>query len=543
MLAARQIESNNTLGVDAQLELFNIENSIELKDTIFDKIHENSQGFITSAYKDQNTKRKFFSRHFKKNDFKMRKEDSYFSINTFITTKRTKANLYEYTSCFIDLDCEKSGYSKEKMMYILETEIFDYEILRPSLVVDSGHGYYLIWQLDKTVPARTIKNELNYKVFRFWNKIQHGLYLKLKQYGADPQALDCVRVLRNTETENCKDKYEKHEVSLVRDYNVKYSLGDIANEVLVHEDDFKIMLEEQDEINRKKQQHLKVIKNNKAKKKSNYNLKTVNSNRVRDLKRSVKMRKNNKAGKRKRELILFLYRYHACHVYGPLTALAKMHDLNSEFNEPLLDAEQLTDSAERAFFESKETIYTQVGDLKHRTGYNYKTETIIEALELTDEEQSEMITLCNPELKKANKNENERRGRRNKRNLTKRDQSKINKIYICHKLKKVNKSNSEIVKLSKMTKATVSKYLKLDCPSSELVDIKAMHKKFPEMLYTLRGVLTSPQEKCTELQQRISNVLSGALQPLVELVHRVSFQPLIVWDGTHRLPFLLQGVP
>ena len=111
-----------------------------------------------------------------------------------------------------------------------------------------------------------------------------------------------------------------------------------------------------------------------------------------------------------REVILFLYRYYLCTFTEDLTkALNDVLELNNMFTQPLKENEVIkaTRSAEKCYLDK----------IKE---YKYKNDTLIELLEISEEEQTYMTTIIS-------KAEYKRRKRiRNKKNY---DSAKVKKNY------------------------------------------------------------------------------------------------------------------
>ena len=97
--------------------------------------------------------------------------------------------------------------------------------------------------------------------------------------------------------------------------------------------------------------------------------------------------------KGQRELILFLYRYYLCYFTEDVDkSLNDTLELNSMFKQPLSEKEviRVTKSAEKVYKD-------QTKD------YKYQNETLINLLEISDEEQKEMITIIDNEEYKRRK--------------------------------------------------------------------------------------------------------------------------------------------
>ena len=120
--------------------------------------------------------------------------------------------------------------------------------------------------------------------------------------------------------------------------------------------------------------------------------------RIQDIIKLCELREYDLKGHR--EIILFLYRYYLCTFTEDLTkALNDVLELNNMFRQPLKENEAIkaTRSAEKCYLDK----------IKE---YKYKNDTLIELLEISEEEQTYMTTIIS-------KAEYKRRKRiRNKKN-------------------------------------------------------------------------------------------------------------------------------
>ena len=99
--------------------------------------------------------------------------------------------------------------------------------------------------------------------------------------------------------------------------------------------------------------------------------------------------------------------------------------------------------------------------MRDKGGYWYKNETLIERLELTEEEQKHMKTIIGVRVKYDRNNERRSKVRRNEDGLTVREKQKQELINKVKELKLQGIKQIEIAKEVNITKGTVSKYLKL----------------------------------------------------------------------------------
>ena len=326
-----------------------------------DTLHSNSQGWITRAELNCGYKQW----HYKylellEQDFTA--ENVYVSLNTFYSTFRRVEYLKELNAQFIDLDCYNTKFTKEQIIMHLEEDYFNRTIPRPNLIIDSGRGLYLIWLINK-VPSKALP---------LWKAIEEYLYKQLKEFGADRTALDPTRVLRVPGSINSKSKTK---VTIIEEYDYIYDLREIQAEYLPS---------------------LQESKSKKSGRPSKINYifreRSLYYARIQDITKLCELRNYNLKGHR--ELILFLYRYYLCSFLEDVQkALEDVLELNSMFKYPLAENEVIraTRSAEKCY-------------LSKDKEYKYKNETLIELLEITEEEEMQMTTIISKREYKRRKN-------------------------------------------------------------------------------------------------------------------------------------------
>ncbi|MFY8264770.1 DNA-binding response regulator [Clostridium perfringens] len=347
------------------------------KRSYIDTIHSNSKGWITRSAIDEKGYSQWHYKYAELKSLDMSGENIYITLNTFYKPCRRLENIKELNTLFIDLDYYKTGKTRIQVLMDLEKNYFNQSIPVPNYVIDSGRGLYLIWLIN-AVPSKALP---------LWKAIQDYLYNQLKCFGADRQALDATRILRVPGSINSKSKTV---VNIVDEYEYIYDLREIQNG----------FLPELKPYEKKKGRPSKIN--------YIYRERSLYFGRIQDIIKLCELREYYLKGHR--EVILFLYRYYLCSFTEDIDkALNDVLELNSMFRQPLKESEVIraTRSAERCYLDKNKQ-------------YKYKNETLIELLEITEEEQKYMTIIISKEEYKRRENI---RGKKNY------DSEKAKKIY------------------------------------------------------------------------------------------------------------------
>ena len=324
-------------------------------------IHGNSDGWVTKA---KISDKGYKQWHYKYKDLielKFDEDNVYITLNTFYKTYRRIECIKELNALFIDLDTYKTGFTKDQILMNLNENYFKQSMPIPNFIIDSGRGLYLIW-LIKKVPSMALP---------LWKAVEEYFYKTLKEFGADRQALDATRILRVPGSFNSKTHTE---VKIIDNYDYLYELREIQNEYMPE-------LSEKAPVRRGRPKKVKYI----------YRERSLYHARILDIIKLCELREYDLKGHR--ELILFLYRYYLCYFTEDVEkALYDTLELNSMFRQPLSEKEvaRATKSAEKVYKDQNKD-------------YKYKNETLINLLEITDEEQKEMKTIISDEEYKIRK--------------------------------------------------------------------------------------------------------------------------------------------
>lgn len=393
-------------------------------------IHGNSKGWITKAEINGGA---FKQWHYKFNqllDIDFSKENTYLSLNTFYKTYRRIENLKELNCIHMDLDTYKTKFSKTQILMNLDHNYFGKIIPIPNLIIDSGRGLYLIWLIEP-VP---------YKALPLWKAVEEYIYSQLKEFGADRMALDPTRVLRvpgsiNSKSNTMVKTLETNEyIHKLREIQTEY-LPDIPK----HEKNKSL-------APKKKGRPKKVV--------YMFNERSLYLARITDLVKLCELRNYDLEGER--EMILFLYRYYLNYFFeDEQKALGDTLELNGMFVKPLptKEATKATESAEKVYKEKSKD-------------YKYKNETLIELLQIAEDEEKYMVTIISKkEVKRRNNEYNKNKYKeklKKEGKMTKQEELKVlrQKIKVLREKGLKNKEVSEALDIPLKTLKRHITYMK-----------------------------------------------------------------------------------
>lgn len=450
-------------------------------------LHSNDDGFIAIAAKRDKDWSQF---HYKEQELKdnIAKAISldanvYLSPNSFFRPIRKIENIRKLNALYIDVDF----YHVEKfkncdhvyMMNLINNEYFESGILpEPTFTVFTGKGLAYYWLIE---PCHV-------NVLPLWNVVQRYLLETLEEVGGDRKSIDSARVMRLAGSLHIENN--KRAKLYINDDKLIYKLDDLQAEYLpelspekeslgdrVHKRKHLTSEEYFEKIEAKKDKKPKVNKGKKVR--GLYNQLKLHYTRFMDLVKLQEKRNGycrNATGELvntgQREEMCFLYRYWYslyCNDYD--LALQNTLEFNQGFREPLPEEEvrKITESAVSAYEEwlqdSNEPDESKRGKkvgnrvYKHK-GYNYKNETLIKILNITEEEMKYLDTIISKSFKKEKKNFKERAARRNEEGLTKKQEEKKKVIEEVQKLNEQGYKQMDISIKLNMNQSQVSRHLK-----------------------------------------------------------------------------------
>lgn len=427
------------------------ENISEAK-TQINLIHEKDDGFITVAIKKE---KQWVQYHYKIEELKdnigklLSIEDIniYISPNSFYKPFRRIENVRKLNSLYIDLDYYKlekfKDLTSDQIIWQLEQDYFNVDVPEANFIVITGRGLAIYWLIEP-VP---------YKALPLWNAVQKYFLEKFKDIGGDAKSIDSARVMRLSGGVNQKSNKT---AKLLVYSDKRYVLKDIQREYLP-----KLTPYIDNPYYKKKGRKAKVI--------NYYNLYRLHYARLRDLVKLVELREGYcradnyelvKTGQR--EFICFLYRYlSCCYSKDFKKALEDTLEFNNSFVSPLSENEVIkaTKRAEKGY---EEWLNNSPNGIYKRGGYNYTNKSLIDKLNITEEEMKYLITIISKkEVKRRNNErtkESQKAKRRNKKGLTKREQAKLDKIEAIKELRDKGLTQREIAKKLGVDIRTVKRY-------------------------------------------------------------------------------------
>lgn len=360
-----------------------------------------TQGWITLAKKDPQT-HKFRQFHYKPDELaeqlsQWTDEDVYYSQNTFYKPQRRIDSIRQLRSLYVDLDVYNLGLKPEWVLGKLELEFFGKTIPDPNVVIFSGRGLVLIWNIEP----------LPYMAMPLWRAVENFFVQSLMAVGADAKASDPARIFRLPGTVNSKNHAT---VTAEYRHDFRYDIHDLQYEYLPE------LTPPSPRTKPKKGRKPKVL--------HLFNVFTLHQARAIDIARLVEIR-NGDVGPC-RELICFLYRYFTCcFTSDPDRALEETLDLNSEFVRPLSEKEvrTATKTAEKAWAAKSDAKANEAAKAMGYPGAGYclKNSKIIEWLDITPEEQQQLQTIISP-VEKRRRNTLAKREARRKAGVKPRDE-------------------------------------------------------------------------------------------------------------------------
>lgn len=360
------------------------------------------------------------------------KRDIYYTPNTFNSPiKRQRDYLWQLHRFYIDIDHKKGTRAIESFEVVgaIEQLVENKKIPEPTEYINSGRGIHVYWDIANC----------HIMLLDLWEKIENYLFNQVKEIEkdiknieVDKRATDPTRLLRLPGTINSKDNSKCYSM-LKREDNI-YNIFDLKKA---------------------------YIKPNKAykKNKSNIaylptkNLYTLNKSRLEDFKAIVSLRNGEVKGYRNTLIMFYSYHYR---LINEIT-VEELIDITKEFNKSFREPYKIRELISVCRSVNRTVKHFQEDESK---GYKFTNKYIIEALDISEQEQRKLLTIISTDEKYRRKNIKRNAARRNEEGLTSRQQAKKDRINSIVELKNQGYNQSKIAEKLGITRQAVSKLLK-----------------------------------------------------------------------------------
>lgn len=364
--------------------------------------------------------------------------NNYLSISTFKTGScRKEFNVKEVKRLFIDLDAHDNpiNYDEAKLLsdYMLDNWFDEYELPEPNYIIFSGRGLQVLftlngcddvdeWKRYQTALLNTCQELLK-------DLKEHSLSeASVVAIEHDPEIdilKDAARVHRVPDTINLKSNVEAK--LLYQNEDHVYTLNELNENYTAFSDENLVEKKEKKKTQKKTKSEpterdvdlsgidmgdkqivdpnfLKIIEN------------TIKP-RLFDLETLIRVR--NEAGiddgYRNNLIAIAIPTIVSCG-YKNDEVIEEAHRINSLFNKPLKNAE--VNDWLNSCLKKKEIVDADGKKVVSRVYYRFYTNTIIDKLQITPEEQEAMKVLCDEKLKKKrNREKNKERQNANRREV------------------------------------------------------------------------------------------------------------------------------
>lgn len=367
--------------------------------------------------------------------------DVYFSQNRFSKTRQVK-DCVALNSCFVDVDFyrDKEGGDSLELQRVVDECVVQLYLSRvppPSIILFTGRGLLFVWLITPTSLSQLEK----------WRQVQRQLAKVLEGAKPDHNALDAARVFRLAGSKNSKSDKTVSGYALQK--ADRWTLDALAERVLPPPD--------QRQVARRPSASRGPISRLDSPRMSATTLWTL---RYRDILRLIELRFGTHGlPPGRRDIYLFLLG----------VALAWMCPPESLEGELMQLAGQLgnwdeIECIQRFYSLMRWTI--AAGEHRARCKYKYKTQTIVDQLEITRDEQLQLRVLVGEDLRRQGRRERAARSRRAKGGVSREDYQKqqtlegmMKRVKIHYHMKVKKYSRKECALDLKMSAATVDKYL------------------------------------------------------------------------------------
>jgi len=307
-------------------------------------------------------------------------EHWFISQAEFSRPDRQKVHLWSLGGCWVDIDLKSPAHDAKTLDRWRNAALFhchDLGIPEPTLVIWSGHGLHVKWSFVSPLPSAALPR---------WNAVQRHLHDKMQSVGlpSDPKAIDASRILRIVGTYNAGVRVQVLHTGPVHDFDVfcEHVLPYTREQVQQFRESDRLWQEARktwaqwDENRRAAEQFLRRATDfSPLQYAAREAAEKLHHDRLQALRRIAQARGGIKPGKRN-EWCWIVANSAAYGLGDPRTLYGEIVTLMREIAPSYTAAEARS---------SASSVYARLKEGKDRL-YRLKTSTIIERLEITDDE-------------------------------------------------------------------------------------------------------------------------------------------------------------
>lgn len=390
--------------------------------------------------------------------------NNYLSVSTFKrNSRRCESNVKEVKRLYVDMDAHENpiNYDEAKVLanYMLDNWFDEEELPEPNYIVFSGRGLQILFTLNGCDNVSEWKKYqsalLNICQKLLENLKNHSLSgasdVAVEHNVSIDDLKDAARVLRVPDTTNLKQNVEAK--LLYSDEDHVYTLNELNTNYEAFCDE-NLVTEEKKKKKKKNQKKTKSEPSERDVDMSGIDMddkqgvdpyffkiiETTIKPRLNDLENLIRIR--NEAG------VVGGYRNNLIAIYIPTLVscgcknedvIKEAHRVNSLFKKPLKKAE--VNDWLNSCLRKKEIVTADGKKGVSRVFYRFYTNTIIEKLQITPEEQESMQVLCSEALKK-------KRSREKQKDIQNANRREVYKEKTAEKRKAKEGRNNRIHELS-----------------------------------------------------------------------------------------------
>ena len=402
--------------------------------------------------------------NFHANSFNRKYCNNYLSVSTFQNgSSRRESNVKEVKRLYIDMDAHDNpiNLDEAKLLasYMIDNWFDECELPEPNYIIFSGHGLQILFTLDG---CNSVPEWKRYQTALL--KTCQDLLKDLKEHSLSEASVvavehdvsidnlkDAARVLRVPNTTNYKPNQEYVDVKLLySNEDHAYTLNELNTNYEAFSDDNLVT----EEKKKKTQKKTKSEPTERDVDLSRIDMdgkqvidprffeiieKTIRP-RLTDLETLIKLRNEAgvDAGYRNNLIAIAIPTIVSCG-YKNEDVVKEAHRINSLFNKPLKQAE--VNDWLNSCLKKKEIVNADGKKGASQVYYRFYTNTIIDKLQITKEEQDSMQVLCSEALKK-------KRSREKQKDVQNANRREAYKEKTAEKRKTKEERNNRIRKLS-----------------------------------------------------------------------------------------------